>query len=71
MNAETHNETAMCDECDSPFLTQRSAMSNLCPECAHHLYGYPNCTHAFVAGRCTLCLWNGAVSPFVKALQAE
>ena len=30
-------------------------MMGLCPECAHILYGYPNCDHHFQDGRCVNC----------------
>jgi predicted nucleic acid-binding Zn-ribbon protein len=38
-----------CDECGSRYFAEASRMTALCPECAHHLYGYENCDHAFVA----------------------
>ncbi len=41
-------------------------MDRLCPECAHLLYGYPNCDHAFVDGRCSKCGWDGSRSDFLK-----
>jgi hypothetical protein len=41
-------------------------MVGLCAECAHHLYGYPACAHAFDNGRCTQCGWDGSVSEFLK-----
>lgn len=40
-------------------------MPQLCPECAHRLYGYPNCDHDFVDGRCRLCRWDGSVSNYL------
>ena len=45
-------ELAVCDECGSLFFKGSSQMMGLCPECAHILYGYPNCDHHFQNGRC-------------------
>lgn len=59
-----------CDECGSPFHGGMSEMASLCPECAHWLYGKPNCAHTFADGRCTRCGWNGAVSAYVESLKA-
>ena len=56
----------VCDECGSPFVAEASTMVNLCPECAHRLYGKPPCAHTFADGRCTHCGWNGAVSAYLK-----
>ena len=41
-------------------------MTELCPDCAHKLYGYPNCEHEFENGNCTKCGWNGKSSKFLK-----
>jgi predicted RNA-binding Zn-ribbon protein involved in translation (DUF1610 family) len=60
-----------CDECGSPFYAGASLMAGLCPECAHQLYNTPACTHVLVAGRCTICGWDGSVSPYVAALKAD
>ena len=46
-------------------------MLALCPECAHHLYGHPNCTHSFLGGRCSLCGWDGSRSAYVEKLIRE
>ena len=48
-------ELAVCDECGSLFFKGSSQMMGLCPECAHVLYGYPNCPHRFLNGRCVSC----------------
>ena len=61
--------TAVCDECGSEFFTNASKMSNLCPECAHYLYGYPNCRHVFKNGRCIRCGWDGSESDYIKRLK--
>ena len=37
----------ICDECGSEYLRSSSNMMSLCPECAHVVYGYPNCNHVF------------------------
>lgn len=42
MNKDNYS---ICDECGSEFLKSTSKMMALCPECAHVLYGYPNCAH--------------------------
>lgn len=60
---------AICNECGSEFVKAASAMANLCPECAHILYGYPNCNHIFKDGRCIYCHWNGQKSDYIKWLQ--
>lgn len=59
---------AICDECGSEFLRTSSKMMALCPECAHVLYGYPNCNHIFKNGRCIYCYWNGSRSECIKGL---
>jgi hypothetical protein len=43
-------------------------MEALCPECAHRLYGYPECGHEMAGGRCAKCGWDGSVSDYVKGL---
>lgn len=57
-----------CDECGSTFHGATSQMEALCPECSHHLYGYPNCAHRMIAGRCETCGWDGSVSDYVLHL---
>ena len=61
----------VCEECGSAFLRSSSKMRDLCPECAHILYGYPNCRHVFVQGKCTKCLWDGSRSPYVLSLSED
>ena len=63
-----HDAIHQCDECESSYVAATSRMSALCPECSHILYGYPNCEHAFVDGRCTKCGWNGARSAYIRRL---
>lgn len=60
-----------CDECGSTYVATSSVMTALCPECAHHLYGYAACRHRMVAGRCEICGWDGSVSDYVASLKAE
>ncbi len=60
---------AVCDECLSEFFQHSSIMKNLCPECAHHIYGYKNCIHEFKNGRCTKCYWNGNSSEYIDSLK--
>ena len=59
-------ELAVCDECGSLFFKGSSQMMGLCPECAHILYGYPNCAHHFQNGRCVNCYWDGSKSVYIK-----
>ena len=61
----------MCDECGSEYLASTSKMASLCPECAHVLYGYENCDHVFKDGKCTLCLWDGSRSDYIKTLKQD
>lgn len=60
-----------CDECGSLFLKSSSQMIGLCPECAHVLYGYPNCFHKFHKGRCVFCFWDGSSSNYVRKLRQK
>ena len=64
-------EYSICDECGSEFLKLSSKMMALCPECAHILYGYPNCAHDFKNGRCIYCHWDGSQSEYIKWLNLE
>ena len=56
----------ICTECESEYFTKSSKMSNLCPDCAHRLYGYDNCYHEFENGRCKKCHWNGKTSEYLE-----
>lgn len=56
----------ICDECESGYLSETSKMTRLCPNCAHHLYGYENCNHVFENGRCKKCYWDGTITDFIK-----
>ena len=62
-------ELALCDECGSLFFKGSSQMMGLCPECAHILYGYPNCPHRFQNGRCMNCYWDGSKSDYIRHLK--
>ena len=63
--------TKCCDECESYYFATASQMSQLCPECSHWLYGYPQCPHEFAEGRCSKCGCDGSVSDYIQGLQAE
>lgn len=65
------DECSICDECGSKFFKSISKMVNLCPECAHILYGYPNCNHVFVNSRCVYCFWDGSYSEYIKQFKLE
>ncbi|MEE5991687.1 MAG: hypothetical protein V3G42_00425 [Oscillospiraceae bacterium] len=64
-------EISICDECGSEFYKETSDMMGLCPECAHILYGYPNCGHVFQNGRCVKCYWNGKESEYIHMLKIK
>ena len=66
MSPVAEKELAVCDECGSLFFKGFSQMMGLCPECAHILYGYPNCDHHFQDGRCVHCYWDGSKSVYIK-----
>ena len=68
MNKDNYS---ICDECGSEFLKSTSKMMALCPECAHVLYGYPNCAHDFKNGRCIYCHWDGSQSEYIKGLKGN
>lgn len=62
----TEDKWGTCNECGSEFLKSSSKMEALCPECAHIIYGYPNCSHVFENGRCIYCYWDGSRSDYIK-----
>ncbi len=66
--AQSSNE---CAECGSPFRGGSSQMASLCPECAHWLYGYPNCQHDMADGPCRRCGWTGATTPYIEGLKRK
>ena len=70
MRRTKNSNEPTCDECGSSYVAAASQMSALCPEGAHHLYGYPPCPHTFAAGRCSLCGWDGSVSAFLAGRRA-
>lgn len=49
-----------CVECESDYYATLSQMAELCPECAHILYGGDNCPHEFKDRRCVKCYWDMA-----------
>lgn len=61
--------TKTCDECESLFFAPASKMSGLCPECAHHIYGYLNCNHIFVQNTCSKCGWDGSTSEYIRHIK--
>lgn len=62
-------EINRCEECGSEYYAASSLMKSLCPECAHALYGYPNCSHVFDNGRCILCYWDGSRTKFTEQVE--
>jgi len=62
----------VCDECGSGFVRAVSQMAQLCPECAHWLYGFPNCEHEFVEVKgkrhCRRCSWDGSRSEYIESV---
>lgn len=59
-------ETNLCSECQSEYFSKASQMMDLCPNCAHHLYGYENCLHQMENGRCLYCFWDGSNSAYIQ-----
>lgn len=57
-----------CIECESLYYADSSKMSELCPECAHVIYGYEPCLHEFEEGKCIKCFFDGSKSDFIKKL---
>ncbi|BCG95409.1 hypothetical protein MesoLj131a_42730 [Mesorhizobium sp. 131-2-1] len=68
MSLLTGRAIQTCDDCGSTYFAGSSAMAELCPDCAHWLYGYANCEHRFEGGRCEQCGWDGSRSKFVARL---
>ncbi|TPL00278.1 hypothetical protein FJ567_15125 [Mesorhizobium sp. B2-4-16] len=60
-----------CDECGSTYFAETGTMANLCPECAHRLYGYANCDHRLENGRCLACGWDGSRSEYIAQLLSQ
>ena len=60
-----NKEKNICAECESEYFKNSSEMADLCPDCAHNLYNYPNCKHEFESGICSKCGWNGKTSDFI------
>lgn len=71
MTDKSNEDIGICDECGSNFAHSTSVMTSLCSQCAHALYKSPVCQHRFVEERCTLCLWDGSVSDYVRSIQSE
>lgn len=61
-------EIARCSECQSEYFVKSSQMMNLCPNCAHYLYGYENCPHQMENGKCLHCFWDGNYSTYIQNL---
>ncbi|MCP4120206.1 MAG: hypothetical protein GY751_00445 [Bacteroidetes bacterium] len=59
----------ICIECGSKYYMNSSEMAELCPECAHYLYGKKNCDHQFNFNRCVRCFWDGSVSKQVRQIK--
>ena len=66
-----NREIKICDECESKYYADTSQMMKLCPDCSHHLYGYPNCSHIFENGRCIKCHWNRKRSEYINGLKND
>lgn len=61
-----NREIKICIECESGYYKDTSEMMDLCADCAHKLYGYPNCEHEFENGKCIKCAWSGQSSKYLK-----
>ena len=66
-----YRDIKICVECSSEYFADTSEMLFLCPDCSHHLYGYPNCQHNITNGRCTNCNWNGKSSDYINGLKND
>ena len=66
-----NREIKICDECESEYYSDTSEMMQLCSDCSHYLYGYPNCNHEFENRRCSKCHWNGKSSKYINELKNE
>ena len=64
-----NKEIKICNECKSEYFADTSQMKQLCPNCAHFLYGYPNCQHKFENKRCIKCYWDGKCSEYINMLK--
>ena len=64
-------ESRKCAECESDYYADSSQMMELCPECSHYLYGYPNCAHQMNNGRCVRCFWDGSSTAFIDGIKLE
>ncbi|HKP83997.1 MAG TPA: hypothetical protein VJT69_18415 [Pyrinomonadaceae bacterium] len=64
-------KVSKCVECGSDYFMNLARMTELCPECAHVLYGHEPCPHSFVNGRCSRCYWDGSKSRYIKQLKSE
>ncbi|MDR2889028.1 MAG: hypothetical protein LBV33_04210 [Lachnospiraceae bacterium] len=70
-NPSSEKSIRTCDECGSKYYESTSQMASLCPECAYVLYGYDNCDHTFLNGRCIKCFWDGTHSKYIKKIKKE
>ncbi|MFC4805188.1 hypothetical protein [Filifactor villosus] len=61
----------ICDECSRTYFEYSSKMAQLCPHCAHILYGYPDCGHVFEAYRCVKCLYHHNKEEYIDKLLGE
>ena len=61
----------ICDECESEYFSKTSQMAHLCPNCSHYLYGYENCNHKFVDGRCVNCYVNEKIYKEIMRVESE
>ena len=68
LNQVMNRAKSTCDECQLSYFKDSLKMSGLCPNCAHKLYGYPNCSHRFEKGMCIECGWNGQESDYIREL---
>ena len=66
-----HRKVSKCEECGSYYFRDLSCLTDLCLECAHVIYGYEQCTHSFVDGRCSRCYWDGSTSKYIKRLKSK
>lgn len=66
---EPLKEIKRCDDCFSLYYADTSPMANLCPDCSHQLYDYPNCEHQMEQGRCIKCYWGGMDEDYINKIE--
>lgn len=69
MSHSSNHNLPVCAECGSSFFHDSSGYTSLCRECAHWIYGSPECVHEFQEQQCSKCGWDGSTSGFIQQLK--